>query len=89
MPPIAEKLTESSTIAKYLRYFQKLAEQANLTYVNIVEGIGAAAAELKVVWNRPEEFGNVIIHPADFHIRKTCKLIWIHMSSVLLGFFLI
>ena len=66
LPQIAKKLTESSTIIKYLRYFQKLAKQANLTYMNIVEDIGATAAELKVVWNRLEEFGNVIIHPGDF-----------------------
>ena len=52
------------------RYSQKLAEQANLTYVNIVEDIGAAAAELKVVWKRPEEFENVIIHPGHFHNTK-------------------
>ena len=48
----------------------KLTEQANLTYVNIVEDIGAAVGELKLVWNRPKEFGNVIIHPGDFHITK-------------------
>ena len=90
LPPIPEKLTESSTIVKYLRQFQKVAEQTNLTYANIVEDIGAAAAELKVVWYRPEEFGNVIIHSGDFHIqRKTFRLIQIHMSSVLFVFFLI
>ena len=62
----------------------------NLSYVNIVEDISAPAAELKVVWNSPEEFGNVFIHPSDFHIRKkTFRLIWVHMSSVLSVFFLI
>ena len=62
----------------------------SLTYLNIVEDISAPAAELKVVWNRPEEFGNVFIHPGDFHIRKkTLRLIWVSMSSVLSVFFLI
>ena len=46
----------------------------NLTYLNIVEDISAPAAELKVVWNRPEEFGNVFIHPGDFHIRKKTQV---------------
>ena len=60
----------------YLRYFQKVAEQANLTYVNIVQDIGTIVAELKVVWNCIEEFGNVIVHPGDFQIRrKTFRLI--------------
>ena len=68
--------TESSTIVMYLRYFQKVAEQANLTYVNIVQDIGTIVAELKVVWNCIEEFGNVIVHPGDFQIRrKTFRLI--------------
>ena len=72
--------TESSTIVKYLRYFEKVAEQANLTCVNIVQDIGTIVAELKVVWNCLEEFGNVIIHPGDFQIRrKTFRLIWIHV----------
>ena len=66
-------------LSTLFRYFQKLAEQANLTYVNIVEDIGAAAAELKVVWNRPEEFGNVITHPGDFHIMK--KNFQVNMDS--------
>ena len=49
MPPIPAKVKEGSTIVKYLRYFQKLAEQANLTYVNIVEDIGVGAPALKKV----------------------------------------
>ena len=49
MPPIPAKVTETFTIGNYLRYFQKLAEQANLKYVNIVQDMGAAAAALKVL----------------------------------------
>ena len=70
MSPIPEKLTESSTKVRHLRYFQNLAKQANLRYVNIVEDIGAAAAELKVAWDCPEEFGNVIIHAGGFQKRS-------------------
>ena len=41
-----------------------------MTYVNIVEDMDAAVAALKVVWNCPKEFRNVIIHPVDFHVMK-------------------
>ena len=61
LPPIPAKVTESSTIVKYLRYFQKLAEQVNLTNVILLE-------DMKVVQNCPEEFANVIIHPGDFQV---------------------
>ena len=37
LPPIPAKVTESSTIVKYLGYFQKLAEQVNLTNVILLE----------------------------------------------------
>lgn len=70
LPPIPSKVTEIATIVKYLRYFQKLAEQLNLMYINIVEDMGAVAAALKVVWNCQDEFSNVIIHPGDFHVMK-------------------
>ena len=70
LPPIPAKVKKSCTIVKYLPYFQKLPEQANLTHVNIAEDIGATAAELKVVWKHPKKFGNVIIHPGDFHVMK-------------------
>ena len=52
--------------------------------MNIVEDIGAAAGELKVAWNRPEEFGNVIIHPGDFHITK--KNFQVNMGSYVFSF---
>ena len=70
MPPIPAKVKKSCTIVKYLLYFQRLPEQANLTHVNIVEDIAATAAELKVVWKHSKKIGNVIIHSSDFHVTK-------------------
>ena len=76
--PIAAKVTETSTIVHYLQYFQKLAEEVNLTYVNI-EDVDAAATALTLVWNCPE-FGN-IIHPGHFHVLK--KNFQVNMDSCL------
>ena len=84
LPPIPAKVTETSTIVKYLRYFQKLAEQKNLTYLNIVEDMDAAAAAVKVVWNCPEEFGNVILHTGDFHVIK--ENFQVNMDSYVFSF---
>ena len=84
--PIPAKVTETSTIVKYLQYFQELAEQANLKYVDIAQDMGAAAAALKVVWNCPEEFRNVIIHPGDFHVMK--KNFQVNMDSYVFSFIL-
>ena len=82
---IPAKVTESSIIVKYLWYFQKLAQQANLTSVTIVEDMGAASAELKLVWNCSEEFGNVIIHLGDFHVMK--KNLQVNMDLYVLVLF--
>ena len=75
MPPIPSKVTESSTLVEYLRYFQKVAEQVNLTHMNIVEGM---------IWNYPEKFGNVIIHPGDFHVMK--ENFQVNMDSYVFSF---
>ena len=53
--------------------------------MNIVEDMGTAAAELKLVWNRSEEFGNVIIHPGDFHVMK--KNLQVNMDLYVLFLF--
>ena len=80
LPPIPAKVTESSTIVKYLRYFQKLAEQVNLTYVILVE-------DMKVVQNCPEEFGNVIIHPGHFQVME--ENFQVNMDSYVCSFIII
>ena len=75
MSLIPAKVTESSTLVKCLRYFQRLAEQVNLTHVNIVEDM---------VWNYPEEYGNVIIYPLDFHVMR--ENVQVNMDSYVFSF---
>ena len=75
MSPIPAKVTESSTLVKCLRYFQRLAEQVNLTHVNIAEDM---------VWNYPEEYGNVIIYPGDFHVMR--ENVQVNMDSYVFRF---
>ena len=70
LPPIPSKITDFTTIFKYLHYFQDLAGAENMKYVNVILDMGAAINAYKVLWNYPAEFGNVIIHPGDFHMMK-------------------
>ena len=49
---------------------QKLAEEVNMTYVNVTLYAGAAVNAYKLSWNYPERFKNVLIHLGDFHFLK-------------------
>ena len=55
-----------------------------MKYVNIVQDMGAEAAAVKLVWKRPEEFGDVIIHPDDFHVVK--ENFQVNMDSYVFSF---
>ena len=70
LPPINSKVTEFKTIAQYMSYLQSLAQEMNMPYVNITMDIGAAINAYKFIWNHPNQFGNVVIHPGDFHLMK-------------------
>ena len=70
MPPIAAKVTEFKTIWQYLTYLQELAKSVNSKYVNVVMDMGAAINACKMIWNFPEKFRNIVIHPGDFHLMK-------------------
>ena len=70
LPPINSKVAELDTIYCYFEYLQQLAAEANMPYVNITLDVGAAMSVLKLLWNYPEKFGNVIIHLGDFHFIK-------------------
>ena len=80
LPPIPAKVTDTSTILKYLRYLQKLAQSVHLDYVNTAEDIGAAAPAYKVIWNYPQEFANIVIHPGCFHMMKENFQVTFHKS---------
>ena len=32
--------------------------------------MGAAINANKMIWNFPEKFGNIVIHPGDIHLMK-------------------
>ena len=70
LPPIPSKVTEFKTIFNYMQYLQKLAEEVNMPYLNITLDMRAVINAFKVLWNRKEEFKNVVIHLGDFHFTK-------------------
>ena len=70
LPPITTKVTEFSTIQKYLSYLQDLSNSVNMPFVNVTLDVGAAINAYKTVWTYPEEYKNVIIHLGCFHFLK-------------------
>ena len=70
LPPIKSKVTEFSTIQKYLSYLQNLSESLNMPYVNNTLDVGAAINAYKTIWNFPEIYKNFIIHLGSFHFLK-------------------
>ena len=70
LPPISSKVTDSSTIFKYLSRLQKLSADVNMPYMNVILDIGAAMNAYKMIWNYPHKFANCVVHPGDFHAMK-------------------
>ena len=70
LPPLTTKVTDPQTIFTYLTYFQALAEEMNMPYVNVTLDVGAAMNAYKLLWKYPQQFSNVMIHLGDFHILK-------------------
>ena len=67
LPPLTTKITEYSTIKKYLDYMKKLTTEVNMPYVSLTLDVGAAMNTWKLIWNYPELYSNVLIHLGDFH----------------------
>ena len=70
LPPILSKVTEFSSIQKYVEYLQSLAASVNMPYVNITLDVGAAMNAFKFIWNGTEKYSDVIIHLGSFHFIK-------------------
>lgn len=70
LPPITSKVTEFTTISKYMTYLQSLAASSNMPYVNITLDVGAAINAYKFLWSNQQLFSNVMIHLGDFHFMK-------------------
>ena len=69
-PPIWSKVTDFSSIHKYIEYLQSLARSVNMPYTNITLDVGAAINEYKFLWNTNDMYDNVIIYLASFHFIK-------------------
>ena len=67
---INSKVTEYQTIQKYLYHLVRLAEQANMPFVNITLDVGTAINAYLVTWNDPTRFDKVFIHLESFHFVK-------------------
>ena len=70
LPLISAKVTDFSTIQKYLSYLQDLSTSVNMPFVNITLDVGAALNAYKTLWTYPEQYKNVIIHLGSFHFLK-------------------
>jgi len=70
LPPITSKVTEFSTIQKYLSYLKDLSKNVNMPYVNITLDVGAAVNAYKTIWTHKDEYKNIIIHLGCFHFLK-------------------
>ena len=62
LPPISSKVTDFSTIFKYLSRLQKLSADVNMPYMNVILDIGAAMNAYKMMWNYPHKFANCVVH---------------------------
>ena len=49
LPPINAKVTDFNTIDRYLMSIQKLADEANMSYINLTLDDGAAINDYKVI----------------------------------------
>ncbi|XP_066931362.1 uncharacterized protein [Clytia hemisphaerica] len=70
LPPITTKVTEFTTISKYMTYLQSLAASVNMPYTNITLDVGAAINAFKFLWSNQDSLSNVVIHLGDFHFMK-------------------
>ena len=67
LPPIPKAITEYGTFFEMFYTARELRLQSNMRYCHITLDIGAAMKAYQVVWNNPEIWTDIIIHPGDFH----------------------
>ena len=49
LPPLPTKVTDAQTIFSYMKYFQVLAKEMNMPYINITLNVGAAINAFKLL----------------------------------------
>ena len=85
LPPLATKTTDPNTIYTYMEYFLKLSKAMHMKYVNITLDIGAAMNAYKFLWEKLEQFSNVVIHIGDFQYLKEDFKVILSLSDDLLS----
>ena len=65
LPPIQTPITNYET--KVFSLSTELALKANMEYVHVIVGVGAAIKAYHLIWNDPERWKRIIIHLGDFH----------------------
>ena len=70
LPTISSKVTDFSSIQKYIEYLHSLAHSINMPYTNIALDVGAAINAYKFLWNTDDMYDDVIIHLGSFHSIK-------------------
>ena len=71
LPPVQKPITDYGAIFEVFYISRKLAKQSNMLYTHITMDIGAAIKAYQVIWNNPEIWSDIIIHPGDFHAMMT------------------
>ena len=66
LPPILSKVTDFSSIQKYIEYLQSLAHSVKMPYTNLTLDAGAAINAYKFLWNTSDMYDHVIIHLGIF-----------------------
>ena len=62
LPPILSKVTDFSSIQKYIEYLQSLAHSVKMPYTNLTLDAGAAINAYKFLWNTSDMYDHVIIN---------------------------
>ena len=68
-----------------MEYFLKLSKAMHMKYVNITLDIGAAMNAYKFLWEKLEQFSNVVIHIGDFQYLKEDFKVILSLSDDLLS----
>ena len=67
LPPIMRPITDYGSVLECIFQSQISARKANMKYCHITVDCGAAQKFYQIIFNRPEQFKDVIIHLGDLH----------------------
>ena len=67
---LTTKATDPQAIYLYLKYFQGLAKEMNMSYVNVTLDVVASINAYELLSKNSQQFSNVIINLGNFHMIK-------------------